>query len=673
VHGVTIHLVTLISVSSLSIEFGATTVLRDVTFTVGRGDRWGILGRNGSGKTSLFKMIAGVMTPTTGQIARVGGLRLSMLEQHRSFSGHTTVWEAAAGPFADLLALERSLEEQAHALGDATPQMMDKYSHDLERFDREGGYTMAPRVDSVLHGLGFDPAKARTQTIASLSGGERGRVGLAQQLVAPVDVMLLDEPTNHLDLETTRWLEDYLRESDLTVLLISHDRAFLDSAVDHVLHLEAGTAFAYTGGFQSFVAQREERRLSQQRASDKQARKIASEEDYIRRNLAGQNTRQAKGRRKLLARTARLSPPPGSAGAMSLSLESHERGGDQIVVADHVKIGIGERTLLENFTGSIHRGEIVGLVGPNGAGKSTLLRSLVGHRPIESGVLRMGGSLTVSYYDQELAQVPLDKTIYQIIEDLRPLWTRGQIQGHLGRFDFSGDEVLRRADSLSGGERARVALAMMMLVRANFLIFDEPTNHLDVESIEALEDAILDYDGTVLLVSHDRALLRALTTRVWVLHDLRITDFTGTFLEWEELSKERAHAARVEAAEEEALRRVKEKQRTRKVESGTGKQGEKGGTAPDARRVLESAEARVATLESRVTAITTELENPDLYTTADGPRRAAQLGKELDVRRTELDRALAEWMTLAETGRAPGVTTAARKTVARKTAGPGGR
>ena len=639
---------TLISVSNLSVEFGATTVLRDVTFTVGRGDRWGILGRNGSGKTSLFKMIAGVLTPTKGQIARLGGLRLSMLEQHRSFSGHTTVWEAAAGPFADLLALERSLEEQAHALGDATPAMMDKYSRDLERFDREGGYTMAPRVDSVLHGLGFDPVKARSQTIASLSGGERGRVGLAQQLVAPVDVLLLDEPTNHLDLETTRWLEEYLRESDLTVLLISHDRAFLDSAVDHVLHLEAGTAFAYTGGFQSFVLQREERRLAQQRAADKQAKKIASEEDYIRRNIAGQNTRQAKGRRKLLARTARLSPPPGSAGAMALSLESHERGGDQVVVADHVKIAVGERVLLDDFTASIHRGEIVGLVGPNGAGKSTLLRSLVGHRPIESGVLRVGGSLTVSYYDQELAQVPLDRTLYQIIEDLRPLWTRGQIQGHLGRFDFSGDEVLRRADSLSGGERARVALAMMMLVKANFLIFDEPTNHLDVESIEALEDAVLDYDGTVLLVSHDRALLRALVTRVWVLHDQRITDFNGTFAEWEELSKERAHAARVEAAEEEALRRVKEKQKTRKQQSEKEQKGGKGGNGADARRQLENAEARVASLELRVTEITRELENPDLYTTADGPRRATQLGKELDVRRAELERALADWVRLGD-------------------------
>jgi len=642
--------VTLISVSSLAIEFGATIVLRDVTFTVGRGDRWGILGRNGSGKTSLFRMIAGEMQPTKGQIARVGGLRMSMLEQHRTFEGHTTVWEAAAGPFADLLALERSLEEQAHALGDATPQMMEKYSRDLERFQRDGGYTMAPRVDSVLHGLGFDPLIARTQLLDSLSGGERGRVGLAQQLVAPVDVLLLDEPTNHLDLETTRWLEEYLRDSDLTVLLISHDRAFLDSAVDHVLHLEAGTTFAYSGGFASFVQQREERRLAQDRAANKQAKVIANEEDYIRRNIAGQNTKQAKGRRKKLARVARLSPPPGSSGAMALTLQAAERGGDQVVVADHVKIVIGERVLVDDFTASIHRGEAVGLVGPNGAGKSTLLRSLVGERDVQGGVLRTGSSLTVSYYDQELAQVPLDRTLYQIIEDLRPLWTRGQIQGHLGRFDFSGDEVLRSAGSLSGGERARVALAVIMLVRANFLIFDEPTNHLDVESIEALEDAIDDYDGTVLVVSHDRTLLRALTTRVWVLHNGRITDFPGGFEEWEEVSRERAHAARVAAAEEESLRRVKEKQRTRRTESEKPRKTERT-AARDASRALESAEAKVATLEARVSAITKELENPDLYMSADGPRRAGELGKELDKRRAELEKALAEWMRVSESSR----------------------
>ena len=640
---------TQLAVSGASVDFGATKLFSDITFTVGKGDRWGIIGRNGTGKTTLFKLITGAQAPTRGQVTRIGGLRISMLEQHRTFGDATTVWEAAAGPFSELLALERSLTEQTDALGAAgdavTEQMLARYSRDLERFEQEGGYTFAPRIDAVLHGLGFDPTKAREQTLASLSGGERGRVGLARQLVAPVDVLLLDEPTNHLDLETTRWLEEYLRTADLTVLLISHDRAFLDAVVDHVLHLEADTAFAYVGGFASFATQRAERRLTQERAAAKQAKKIASEEDYIRRNIAGQNTRQAKGRRKLLARLPRLSAPGGAEGTMSLRLESGERGGDQVVVADDVTITVGDRVLLENFSVRVGRGDVIGFVGPNGAGKSTLLKSIVGARPVQGGELRVGGSIQVAYYYQELEQVPLDKTLYDIINDLRPTWTRGQIQGHLGRFGFSGDEAQRQPRTLSGGERSRVALAMIMLSRANLLIFDEPTNHLDVESIEALEDAIDEYDGTVILVSHDRALLRALATRVWVLHDRRITDFPGTFAEWETASRERDHAASVAAAEEESLRRMHEKQKTQRKETSSERMRS---SSRQARRALAEAEAAVERLEGQVATLTATLEDPDLYVTPEGTKRATGLGKDLDRARAELDAALAVWAEATE-------------------------
>src|SRR5690606_24473921 len=358
---------------------------------------------------------------------------------------------------------------------------------------------IAPRVDAVLHGLGFDPEEARRRPLAALSGGERGRVALARQLVAPADVYLLDEPTNHLDLETTAWLEAYLRTLDATVLVVSHDRAFLDRVVDHVLHLEAGTAVPYTGGYRAFIVQREERRLSQQRAYDQQQRKIAAEEEYIRRNIAGQNSRQAKGRRTRLARLPRLSPPPGEEAVMSLRFEAAERGGDRVFVAEDVRLTAGDRVLVEGFTEHVVRGQVIGFVGPNGTGKSTLLRAIVGERPVDGGTLRVGESIRVAYYRQDLAQVPAGRTLFDVVHDLRPQWNRGQVQGHLGRFGFSGDEAARRTDTLSGGETARLALALMMLSGANLLIFDEPTNHLDVESIEALEDAIEAYDGTVLI------------------------------------------------------------------------------------------------------------------------------------------------------------------------------
>ena len=630
--------------SGVAVEFGATVLLSDVTFSVERGERWGVVGRNGSGKTTIFRLLAGESPPTRGTVARAAGNRISVLEQHRDFGDAVTVWEAAAGPFAELLALEQSLTEQAHALGEAgdasTPEMFARYSRDLERFSHEGGYGIAPRIDAVLHGLGFDPEDARSRRLATLSGGERGRVGLVRQLVAPADVLLLDEPTNHLDLETTTWLEDHLRSLDATVLVISHDRDFLERVVDHILHVEARTATPYAGGYSSFIAQRAERRLTQQRAFDKQKRSIASEEDFIRRNIAGGNSRQARGRRQRLARVARLSPPPGEDGAMAVAFEPAERGGDQVLVAEDVRIAFGVRVLLEDFSARVGRGEMVGLIGSNGTGKSTLLRTFVGERPTDGGAVRIPDSIRISYYRQDLGQLPSAATLYDTIADLRPAWGRGAVQGHLGRFGFSGDSVLRRAGSLSGGEQARMALAMMMLEGANLLVFDEPTNHLDVESIEALEDALADYGGTVILVSHDRALLRTLVDRVWILHDRRITDFPGSFEEWEAASAERAHAAAVAAAEDEASRRVRERKQTRPADDR--RKGEQQAQRA-ARRELAEAEAAVADAEARVEQLRARLEDPALYTSADGPREAARLGAELEGARVVLERAFARW------------------------------
>jgi ATP-binding cassette subfamily F protein 3 len=635
---------TQLSLAGVAVEFGATRLFENVTFTVGKGEKWGVVGRNGTGKTTLFRLITGEAQPSRGTVARVAGLRFSVMEQHREFAGATTVWEAAAGPFAELLELERSLAEQGVALAEAgdrcTPAMLAKYDRDLERFEREGGYTLAPRIDAVLHGLGFDPDRARTQALAGLSGGERGRVGLAQQLVAPADVLLLDEPTNHLDLETTRWLEDYLSGLDATVLLISHDRAFLQAVADHVLHLEAGTTESYTGDYEAFVRQRAERRLSQQRAFEKQSRVLASEEDFIRRNIAGQKSAQAKGRRRRLNRVSRLSAPSGEEGTMALRLEADSRGGDQVLVAENVRVVMEDRVLVDRFSTRVRRGEVIGFIGPNGAGKTTLLRAFVGECPPDVGEVRIPESVRVAHYRQDLAQVPPDRSLYELINDLRPSWGRGAIQGHLGRFGFSGDSVLRQTGTLSGGERARVALAMIMLSGANLLLFDEPTNHLDVESIETLEDAIEGYDGTVILVSHDRALLRALTNRVWVQHQGRITDFPGGFDEWETVSAERAHAATVAASEEEALRRVHERKQTRRAEDGRKRTQTARRTA---QRTVEQAEARVATSEARVAALRVQLEDPALYSTPSGPAQAKKLGIDLEAARVELDRALQAW------------------------------
>ena len=336
--------------------------------------------------------------------------------------------------------------------GDSSPAALARYGRDLERFEREGGYEVTSRIDAVLHGIGFDPVAARTTSVDTLSGGERGRLALASQLVSTADILLLDEPTNHLDLETTRWLEQYLTEMNRTVLLVSHDRAFLNATTDHVLHFEGGTATPYNGGYQAFVAQRAERRLAQQRAFEQQRRVIAHEQDYIARNIAGQNTRQAKGRRKRLERLPRLSAPVGDEDTMALRFDVRERGGDRVVSASHVTVAVGDRVLVHDFTGTVIRGDVLGFVGPNGAGKSTFIRALFGEHPLASGELRTGASIAPAYYRQDMSQLPAESTIYKAVTDLRPTWERRLVQGHLGRFGFSGDEAQRRIGTLSGGE-----------------------------------------------------------------------------------------------------------------------------------------------------------------------------------------------------------------------------
>ena len=635
---------TQIGFGGVGVAFAGTTLFSDVTFTVAPGERWGIVGRNGTGKTTLFRLLTGELDPTRGSIARAPGLRVSVLDQHRDFGGAATVWEAAAGELAELLALEQSLVEQAGRLAhDSSPRALARYGEDLERFEREGGYAVTSRIDTVLQGLEFDPARARVTPLSALSGGELGRLGLARQLTTSADVLLLDEPTNHLDLETSRWLEQYLAGIDRTVLLVSHDRAFLAATVDHVLHFEGGTATPYTGGYAAFVTQRAERRLAQQRAFEQQQRIIAHERDYIARNIAGQNSRQAKGRRTRLERLPRLSPVVTADEAMALRFEVAERGGDQVVTAKDVSVGIGTRALVERFNGTLERSGVLGIVGPNGAGKSTLLRALLGEHPVQGGELRLGASITAGYYRQDLSQVPLDRTLYDVIADLRPSWERGRVQGHLGRFGFSGQEVLRRADSLSGGERARVALAILMLSGANLLVLDEPTNHLDVESIEALEDAIQEYDGTVILVSHDRELLRALTTRLWVLHDRHVTEFAGGFAEWEQVSAERAHAAAVRAAEDQALKQVHERRRVALASKDDPRKALR-----RAQGDVEKVEAAVAELESQVALVVAALEDPALYTRPDGVDTARQLGARLEALKRSLDAALEQWTQATE-------------------------
>ncbi|HEX6943308.1 MAG TPA: ABC-F family ATP-binding cassette domain-containing protein [Gemmatimonadaceae bacterium] len=528
---------TLLSLASVGISFGANELFKDVSATVAEGERWGIIGRNGAGKSSIFKLITGELKPTSGSVARKPGLRHALLDQHRAFEGATTVWEAGAAAWRDVIALEQRIADQATKLGElgdkVTDEFLEKFGDDQERFGSLGGYIYHARVDAVLQGLGFDAEESKTRLVSSLSGGERGRVGLAAQLIAPADLLLLDEPTNHLDLDTTSWLQDWLNDADETVIVVSHDRAFMDAICTHILHLEGRTSEWYKGNYSQFVPQRAERRLTRERELERQRAYVKKEEEYIRRNIAGVNSFQAKGKRKRLERLPRLAPPPGDPAVMSLQFDPADRGGDQVVAVKDLRVEVPGRVLVENFTAVLRRNDFVALVGPNGAGKTSFIATVTGDRAPAAGDVKIGGSITSAWFRQDLADLPLDKSLMDAIQDQRPLWGRGHIQNCLGAFGFSGDEVLREIRTLSGGERARIALAILTLSRANLLILDEPTNHLDVENIEALEDALEDFDGSVLLVSHDRAFLREVATRVWSFDGTHLTDFDGPFVEWE--------------------------------------------------------------------------------------------------------------------------------------------
>ncbi len=640
----------LLTFSSVTVQYGSEPLLSDVSFSVSRGERWGIVGRNGSGKTTLLQLIRGALEPEGGSITREPGLEMTMLDQHREFGKAETVWEAAAGGYEHLLSLEAFVAMEAERIGalgnrvtDADLETLDRLQ---EQFYHQGGYAFHAQVDAVLQGLGFDAEASRHRPLHELSGGERGRVGLAAQLAAPADLLLLDEPTNHLDLDTIEWLKRHLKESGKTVIVISHDRAFLDDFAEHILHLSHGSATAYRGGYSSFVTQRAQAILSLEREAEEQKKEVARQEEFIRKNIAGQKTAQAKSRRKRLARLPRLSPPQTEDDPMAVRFEATDRGGDQVLVVEGLEAGYGSAPLVEGFSAIARRGDVIAVVGPNGAGKTTLLATLLGERPPTSGEVRVGAGISPAWFRQDHAHLPEGKTLYDCVGDARPTWNRGQIQAHLGRFGFSGDTVRRLTDSLSGGERARVALALITLEGANLLALDEPTNHLDVESIEALEDALEGYPGTVLLVSHDRALLRELSTRVWAFEERRIVDFPGPFVDFEERMAREEEARALAVAEETRAARADGKAQKWKAAEA---RREREAPIRAARKVLAHAEARVHEVESEVANLEAALAHPGLYDgSPESAVEAGRLNQELRAARATLDETMAAWAEALE-------------------------
>ncbi|HEX6912622.1 MAG TPA: ABC-F family ATP-binding cassette domain-containing protein [Longimicrobium sp.] len=643
---------TIVRLQDAGKQYGDRWIFRDVSFTIGARERWGVVGRNGVGKTTLLKAITGEDELTEGEAWLHPGLRFTLLRQNRGEQSASTVHEAALEPFADLVAMEERIHGELATLGEETDpaeagRLLKSYDRHVEEFRRRGGYEMRSRADATLEGLGF-PADTWDKPVRALSGGELGRLRLVQTLLHQPDVLLLDEPTNHLDLRSTEWLEEFLRGYPGTVLLVSHDRVFLERLADHVLHLEEGTAYAYAGGYESFLDQREARRELQRKQYEQQQAHIARTEAFIQKFIAGTRTKQAKSRRTLLNRMERVAAVSRDEKAMALRFASGGRSGGVVMRVDGVQCAYGPRVLFAPFSAEVSRSERIAIVGPNGCGKSTLMRVLAGVAPPQRGSVTPGTGVRTAYYRQDFTHLNPDRKVREEVAEAAPSLTFPELRSHLGRFLFSGDEQEARVGDLSGGEQARVALARITLQKANLLLLDEPTNHLDIESREVLEEALEGYDGTVILISHDRAMLSAVSTRVWAWEDGRFVDYPGSFDEWMEWSARR----KAESAATAALARAAEP----KHGSGPASAAGNGAKSPALskneirrrERELEALEGRIHGIEGRIGEIEAALGDPALYAAGADPSRPAALAAERDTLQSQLADAYAAWERVGE-------------------------
>ncbi|HEY6232975.1 MAG TPA: ABC-F family ATP-binding cassette domain-containing protein [Pyrinomonadaceae bacterium] len=526
----------LFRLSEVHKSYGTQDVLRGVSLQVNPGEHVGLVGRNGSGKTTIFRLINNEEPPDRGEVIRARGVRLGMLAQHIHFEAGSTVHESALAAFGHLQQIEHEMHELEHRMGEAPADLdkvLERYSDLQHQFEREGGFEYTAKAESILQGLGFDRATWSLET-EKLSGGQQNRLGLVRLLLAEPDVLLLDEPTNHLDVGAVEWLEEFLQNYAAGFVIISHDRYFLDRACRRIIELENGRASSYTGNYSDYLVEREERREAQQRAYDNQQQLIAKTEEFIRRNLAGQKTKQAKSRRTMLAKLERIDAVSADQSSGDFRLRSIERAGNHVLTVEQTTIGYEDKVLARDISFVLRRGECLGIIGPNGSGKTTFLKTILKQIPPLAGEIRWGTKVQVGYYAQQLDDLD-DRN--EIIMELRRVAassaTAGELRSFLARFLFKGDDVYKHVRDLSGGEKGRLALAKLIYSRVNVLVLDEPTNHLDIPSREALEEALDAYEGTILTISHDRYFLDRVASQILALDGEGLAEhYDGDYTEY---------------------------------------------------------------------------------------------------------------------------------------------
>ncbi len=642
----------LLTLQSLEFDYAGHTVLDGVNLTVHAGERYGLVGVNGAGKSTLLRLIHGEIEPKRGRIERSGRVRIGYLEQDTVLDTDRPLREAVREQaFGELLAIEANLARLSERMGagDDDPALMEEYGRLHEDFERNDGYTMEARVNAALQGLGF-AADRLQQPVSQLSGGQKRRAALAALLLAPLDIILVDEPTNHLDLEAREWLEAHLLDRRGAMIAISHDRAFLDNATDSTLHLVNGKLDRFQGAYTKFTKAWAEQKEQWEEQYQRQQQHIAKTEAYIRKNIAGQRTSQAKSRRKQLARLERMEAPPNEGRKLRMRIEPARESGAVVLEAHGLGLSFGELSLFEALDLQVLRGEKIGILGPNGTGKTSLLRVLTREITPTVGTLVFGSNVDLGYYDQDLRLVSDSNTVLREIHQMDPLMSEGDVRSMLGAFAFTGDMIEQEVRTLSGGERARLSLLKLILERHNTLLLDEPTNHLDTDTREALEEALVGYSGTLIVVSHDRYFLNRICNRIWAFQSVAgggtggVRQFLGNYDDYRyRLQSERETTARDDPQPEpvaEAGRSVAVAPTQVEVGTRTKRQFSKN-ELKKIRREIADLEEEIALLESSI-----DLAGEEMSSGALAGDDMARVAAKVQDQQQELERKMARWEEL---------------------------
>jgi ATP-binding cassette subfamily F protein 3 len=662
----------LITANNLSKSFGPVDLFSGVTFAIPKGSRLALVGPNGCGKTTLLRILVGLDEPSGGKISRARGVRIGYLPQEAEFEIEGTVWDACYIVFTDLIARQGELEklEAEMSVAETREQALQRYGTLQHEFERRGGYTFQTRIKQVLTGLGFS-AEDFHMPLDHLSGGQRTRAFLASLLLSEPDLLMLDEPTNHLDIAAVEWLEGYLRKWDGAVVIVSHDRYFLDRVANGILEMVFGATEHYSGNYSAYLRTREERWEHRGETFEAEKEKLLKDVEYIKKNISGQNVSQAKGKLRRLSRTVQaieqvgmeavvnqkwietseevtigtspfgpeeaerrvraLRAPVRTLPRLHLNLRPAGRSGELVLRTSSLQVGYPERSLFSAPDIVLRRGDCAALIGPNGAGKTTFLKTVLGQLEPLEGEVKLGASLKTGYFAQAHEGLNPQNTPIQEIDLIMPNWLQGQIREYLGKYLFSGDDAFKKVEVLSGGERGRLALAKLALQDTNVLLLDEPTNHLDIPSQEILEAVLDDYSGTILLVTHDRYLIDALGTQIWEIEpdESKLTIFEGTYSQRRE---ERERLAMLHALEVP----LTVPQRVARRNADPVAKEERRRTAR-----LQELENKIAVLEEQMAEIGRKLENPPKDTAL-----VRKWGNQYTGLQAEMDKWLEEWEKL---------------------------